>query len=281
MRAATVHAPALAATRDIEFVGVWGRRASAVEHLAGQHGVVAFRQFSELLDKCEAVSFAVPPAVQSDLGRIAARARKHVLLELPIAWDTAGAEELAAAVAASHVISQVAFTWRYSEPVRLFLRELESIPPARAAQGRVTRAVRPGAGGPRSERRVLFDHGPHVADLLDATLGEIVEVQARHAGPDSVKLRFEHRLGGESTTLLGTSTAIERDQAELALEFEGTDQTRVLDLSDAAGSADHTRMFREFAHAVQTGEAPALDVYRGLHVQRVVEAADTDLLLNG
>jgi predicted dehydrogenase len=40
-------------------------------------------------------------------------------------------------------------------------------------------------------------------------------------------------------------------------------------------------MFREFAHAVQTGEAPALDVYRGLHVQRVVEAADTDLLLNG
>jgi predicted dehydrogenase len=241
---------------------------------------VAFGRFLELLDSCEAVSFAVPPAVQSDLGSIAARARKHVLLEVPIAWDTAGAEDLAAAVTASRVISQVGFTWRYTESVRRFLPEVESHPPPRGTRGRATRAVRPQASRWRDERRVLFDHGPHVADLLDAALGEIVDVQARHGENNSVRLRFEHRLGGESETLLGTSTAIERDRAEFEFEFETTDRTLVVDLSDAVGTADYTSMFSEFAEAIQTGRVPTLDVNRGLHVQRVVDAADTELLLH-
>ena len=284
MRAATVHAPTLATTPGIELVGIWGRRASAVEDLARQHDVRAFGQFRELLESCEAVSFAVPPAVQSDLGSIAARARKHVLLEVPIAWDTAGAERLAAAVAATHVISQVAFTWRWTEPVQRFLREVEARPRARGARGRTTTAVRPQAGTWRDERRLLFDHGPHVADFLDAALGEIVDVEARHGEKNSVRLRFEHRLGGESETLLGTSPAAERDQAEFELEFEpedeASDRTRIVELSDAVGTADYTSMFKEFAEAIQTGRAPTLDVNRGLHVQRVVEAADTELLLH-
>lgn len=279
MRATTVHAPALATTPGIEFVGVWGRRPSTVEQLARQYDVSAFGSFLDLLDSCEALSFAVPPAVQSDLGSVAARARKHMMLEVPIAWDAAGAEDLAAAVAASHVISQVGFTWRYTEPVRRFLSEVGSGPPARGARGRAMRAVRPQASTWRDERRVLFDDGPHVADFLDAALGEIVDVQARHRENNSVSLKFGHRLGGESETLLGTSTTIERDQAEF--ELEAPDQTRVLDLSDAVGTAAYTCMFSEFAEAIQTGRVPTLDVSRGLHVQRVVEAADTELLLHG
>ena len=276
VRATTVHAPALAATPGIEFVGVWGRRPAGVEQLARQYDVLAFGHFLDLLDSCEALSFAVPPAVQSDLGSTAARARKHMLLEVPIAWDTAGAEELASAVMASHVISQVAFTWRYTEPVRRFFREMESGPPFQGARGRVLRAVPPQGGGWRDERGVLFHHGPHVADFLDAALGEIVSVDARHGENSSVRLRLEHRLRGDSETLLGTSSAIERDEAEF--ELEGPDRTRVVDLSDAVGTADYTSMFSEFADAVQNGRMPALDVSRGLHVQRVVEAADTELL---
>jgi predicted dehydrogenase len=278
MRATTVHAPALAATPGIEFVGVWGRRPGAVEQVARQYDVLAFGHFLDLLDSCEALSFAVPPAVQSDLGSTAARARKHMLLEVPIAWDTAGAEDLAATVAASRVISQVGFTWRYTEPVRRFLREVESRPSSRKARGRVLRAVRPQDSGWRAERGVLFDLGPHVADFLDAALGEIVDVDARHGEDSSVRLRFEHRLSGESEILLGTSAAIERDQAEF--ELEGPDGTRAVDLFDAVGTADYTGLFSEFADAIQTGRMPTLDVSRGLHVQRVVEAADTKLLLH-
>ncbi|GAA1148629.1 Gfo/Idh/MocA family oxidoreductase [Nocardioides aquiterrae] len=280
MRATTVHAPALAATPGIEFVGVWGRSPRAVEKLARQYDVSAFGTFRDLLGSCEALSFAVPPAVQSDLGSIAARAHKHLLLEVPIAWDTAGAEDLAAAVAAARVISQVAFTWRYTEPVRQLLGEVGSAPPPRGARGRATRAARPPTSRWRDERRALFDHGPHVADFLDAALGEIVDVEARHRENDSVRLKFEHRLSGDSETLLSTSTAIERDQARFEFEFEETDRTRVVDLSDAAGTADYSSMFGEFAEAVRTGRVPGLDVNRGLHVQRVVEAADTELLLH-
>jgi predicted dehydrogenase len=201
-----------------------------------------------------------------------------MLLEVPIAWDTAGAEDLAATVAASRVISQVGFTWRYTEPVRRFLREVESRPSSRKARGRVLRAVRPQDSGWRAERGVLFDLGPHVADFLDAALGEIVDVDARHGEDSSVRLRFEHRLSGESEILLGTSAAIERDQAEF--ELEGPDGTRAVDLFDAVGTADYTGLFSEFADAIQTGRMPTLDVSRGLHVQRVVEAADTKLLLH-
>jgi predicted dehydrogenase len=278
MRANTVHAPALAATPGIEFVGVWGRRPAAVEQLARQHDVLAFGHFLDLLDSCEALSFAVPPAVQSDLGSIAARARKHMLLEVPIAWDTAGAEDLAAAVTASHVISQVGFTWRYTEPVRRFFREVESVAAVQGARGRVMRAAGPQASSWRDERGVLLDNGAHVADFLDATLGEIVDVDARNVENDSVRLRLEHRLGGKSETLLGTSTAIERDQVEF--ELEGPDRTRIVDLSDAVRTANYTRMFSEFADAIRMGKVLTLDISRGLHIQRVVEAADTELVLH-
>jgi hypothetical protein len=37
-------------------------------------------------------------------------------------------------------------------------------------------------------------------------------------------------------------------------------------------------MFAEFAQAVERGTTPDLDVQRGLHLQRVVEEAQTDLI---
>jgi predicted dehydrogenase len=38
-------------------------------------------------------------------------------------------------------------------------------------------------------------------------------------------------------------------------------------------------MYREFADAVRSGGAPALDARHGLHLQRVIESADTVVLL--
>lgn len=276
-RATAVHAPALAATQDIDFVGVWARRPAAVEQLARQYEVRAFSQFRDLLASCEAVSFAVPPAVQSDLGSIAARVRKSVLLEVPIAWDTAGAEALAEAVVASHVVSQVAFTWRYTDQVRNFLQEQASRPSPQGAKGRAVRAQPPQASAWRQERGVLFDLGPHVADFLDAALGEIVDVDARPDENSSVRLGLEHRLNGSSETSLSTSTTSERDHVEF--ELVGPNGSRVVDVSDAVRTDAFMTMFSDFANAVQTGQSPALDVNRGLHVQRVVEAADTELLM--
>jgi predicted dehydrogenase len=38
-------------------------------------------------------------------------------------------------------------------------------------------------------------------------------------------------------------------------------------------------MYREFADAIRSGGAPALDARHGLHLQRLIESADTDVVL--
>jgi len=48
----------------------------------------------------------------------------------------------------------------------------------------------------------------------------------------------------------------------------------------AAGRDAFGTMFAEFAQAVGQGAPSALDVQRGLHLQRVVEEAQTDLVRN-
>ena len=131
----------------------------------------------------------------------------------------------------------------------------------------------------RDERGLLFDVGPHVADLLDAAMGPVVDVDAEDDENAWVTLRLEHRLVGPSESTLGSSSTIDHDEA--VFEFVGADGTTSVDCSDAERTADYATMFAEFANAAQTGEAHALDVNRGLHIQRVIEAADTKLRMGG
>ena len=92
-----------------------------------------------------------------------------------------------------------------------------------------------------------------------------------------VTLRLEHRLVGPSESTLGSSSTIDHDEA--VFEFVVADGKTSVDCSDAERTADYATMFAEFANAARTGEAHALDVNRGLHIQRVIEAADTKLRL--
>jgi predicted dehydrogenase len=278
-RAAEVHALAWAESPDVDFVGVWTRRAAAAEALGHRYAVRPFASFQDLLAGCDAVSFAVPPAVQSELASAAARLGKHVLLEVPIAWDIAGAEELTEAVAASHVISQVAFTWRYTQSVRSFLRvDVPRINPT-GARGRVIQAEhdpREETGQWRHERGLLFERGPHVVEFLDAALGPIVEVDAFGDRSGSVDLRLEHSLGRSSESFLNASAAVDYDHVEF--EFFTENGSTFVDCSASRALADYGTMFAEFANAVSTETQHELDVRRGLHVQRVIEAAETQLL---
>jgi predicted dehydrogenase len=274
-----VHAPFLAATPALALAGVWTRRPAAAQELADRHGVPVFRHYRDLLAGCDAVCFAVPPAVQAELAEIAARAGRHVLLEAPIGWDLSGAERLAGAVAAAGVVSQVAFTWRYTGPVRGYLATLTSEPPPEHATGRVVRA-RPASRTEsrwRRERNLLFDVGPHVVELLDAALGQVVAASADDDGPGRVVLRLQHLLGRSSETVLSAGTTIERDEA--GFELTSAHGSTYVHCSAAEETADYAVLHADFAAAVRTGEPGELDVRRGLHVQRVIEAAGTDLLL--
>src|SRR5687768_1179657 len=93
--AATMHGPVLAAGPQTRLAAVWARRPEAAARLAARLGTHAAGSYEELLDRCEAVAFAVPPDVQATLAPRAARAGKALLLDKPIALDLAGARALA------------------------------------------------------------------------------------------------------------------------------------------------------------------------------------------
>ena len=101
---------------------VWARRPEAATALADRFGAEAVGSFDELLERCDAVAFAVPPDVQAALAVRAAEAGRHLLLEKPVATTLADAERLAAAVDRAGVRSQVVLTIRYRPEVRAFLR---------------------------------------------------------------------------------------------------------------------------------------------------------------
>lgn len=85
--ARAVHARVLAAGPETRLTSVWARRAEAARETAEPHGAAAVTRFEELLDGCEAVAFAVPPAVQAELAPLAAKAGKALLLEKPLGVD--------------------------------------------------------------------------------------------------------------------------------------------------------------------------------------------------
>jgi predicted dehydrogenase len=102
---------------EVPIPGVCSRSPEPIREIAERYGVPYFDRFSELLDRCDAVAFAVPPATQAELAADAARRGKAVFLERPLAGDIAGGEQLAAAVRTHHVISQMGLSWRYGARV--------------------------------------------------------------------------------------------------------------------------------------------------------------------
>jgi predicted dehydrogenase len=278
-RAADVHAPSLASCPGARFAGIWAPRAQAAGALADKHAVAAFERFDEMLDQCDAVVFAVPPAAQPEIAGLAAARGKAVLLEIPIAGDLAGAQELAEAIGTAGVVSQVALTWRYASEIRRFLDT--AVPHTRPLGGSgrlISAAFRPesSASAWRAEMGVLRNLGPHLVDMLDAALGRIDTVRA-HGDPRGwVGLMLEHANGRFSEASLTAAAKV--DAARAYVEVFGGGGSAEIECEAAAGRDAFTTMFAEFAQAVTAGTPPGLDVQRGLHLQRVVEEAQTDLI---
>jgi predicted dehydrogenase len=279
-RAAQVHAPTLASSPDVRFAGVWAPTPGPVHELADRHHVRPFDRFRDLLDHCEAVAFAVPPPVQAELAAAAAQQGKSLFLERPMAGDIAGAEELAEAVQRAKVASQMGLAWRYSPDVRRFLSiEVRRVKPDGGAGRIVSGSHRPGGSVSawRTERGVLRDQGVDLLDLLEAILGPIVGVQAHGARRGWVGLMLDHQVGRFSEASMSATVAPEILRADV--EIFGPGGGAALDCTRASGPRAYQTMYREFAEAIRSGGAPALDAAHGLHLQRVIESADTDVLL--
>jgi predicted dehydrogenase len=197
------HAPALASAPEIKFGAVWGRDTEAAARMAAEFGVTAHVNFDLFLTEVDAVAFAVPPDVQSELAVIAARQGKHMLLEKPIALTETAADALAGAVDEAAVASVVFFTARFQPDARQWLADVVADggwQGGRALWLGTSHAESSPFNSPwRRAKGALWDLGPHVLSLLWPILGPVETVTADAGRGDLTHLVLHHEGGATST----------------------------------------------------------------------------------
>ncbi|MEV7399725.1 Gfo/Idh/MocA family oxidoreductase [Streptomyces sp. NPDC091267] len=269
--ARAMHARMLAAGPETALTAVWARRPEAAAELAQAHGARAAGSFEELLDHCEAVAFAVPPAVQAGLAVRAAAAGRALLLEKPLGADLAAARAVAEAVAEHGVISQLVLTKRYHPATRAFLAEAATREVFGARSCYLHGAFLGGefATGWRLEHGALLDLGPHLLDLLDSAVAPIVSVRGTGDPRRWIELTCEHENGAVSQASLSGSVGLSRTRTRVELFGPGEEL-----VYDTAG-IDHEECWpvlrREFAAAVRTGTGTGIDAARGLRLQELLD----------
>ncbi|MUL41792.1 Gfo/Idh/MocA family oxidoreductase [Streptomonospora sp. PA3] len=271
--AAAMHAPVLAAGPETRLAAVWARRHEAARALADRYGAVAAESAAELVERCEAVAFAVPPAVQAELAPGVVRAGRAVLLEKPLAPTLEGARRIADAVAEAGVVSQMVLTKRYHPATRAFLARAAETAVSGARSCYLHGAFLGGdlATGWRLEHGALLDLGPHLLDLLEAAVGPIAEVRSAGDPRRWCELTLLHRDGAVSQASLSGSVRVARPRTRV--ELYGPDTELSYDSLGLDPAEGHPVLRREFAAAVRSGRSPALDAARGLHLQRLLAAA--------
>jgi len=278
--ARVVHAPALATAPDINFAAVWGRNPDAAGALAAEFGATVHRDFDMFLAQVDAVAFAVPPAVQAELGVRAADAGRHLLLEKPIALTDEAAGALVAAVAATGVASVVFFTSRFQPATRGWLADV-----TRAGGWAGGSAVWLGsafaAGSPfdtpwRREYGGLWDVGPHAVGLLWAVLGPVRYVSADAGRGDLSYLVLHHESGATSTATL----TLGAPQAAVSFRLEVWGEHGISVLPSLAAdpvAALRVALAELTANARSGNTAHPCDVAFGRQVTRVLAAAQRHL----
>ncbi|HET7071968.1 MAG TPA: Gfo/Idh/MocA family oxidoreductase [Nocardioides sp.] len=201
------HGPGLLAAEGVELGGVWGRSPERTSALAMELGVSAYREFEALLADVEAVAFAVPPEIQAELALVAANARKHLLLDKPVAMSVAAGNALRDAATSAGVASVVFLTDRFADGSRAWFREVRTTQGWRGGWLRSFSSLQepdnPFGSSPwRWESGALWDTGPHALSTLSAALGPARSLTAVGGDGDLVTLVIRHESGVTSTASL-------------------------------------------------------------------------------
>lgn len=280
--ASSTHAPALAAHPDVEFGGVWGRRADATAALASAHATAAYGDVEELFAASDAVAFAVPPDVQAPLAARAAAAGCHLLLDKPVATTVAAARDIAAAAEAAQVASVVFFTLRFAGPTSAWVAE-QAVTEGWFA-GRAdwfSSFYSPDGTSPfsspwRARRGGLWDVGPHALSVLMPVLGDVTDVTAVAGQADLVHLTLRHSGGASSTAALSLTTPAKA--SGVTVELRGEAGTVLMPSGSGGGAIDAFRSAVDaLVDSARSGRPHACDVRFGLRVTEILARAEEQL----
>lgn len=273
------HAPSIAATPGVTLVSVWGRDSEATAHVAAEFGALPYADVDDFLDSVDAVSFAVPPHVQSEIALKAIRAGKHVLLEKPIAISLAAADELVAAAEVSGVSTSVFFTLLFDPRMRAIAARAKDDAWSGAQGlwlGSALMDDNPFNTPWRHDKGAVWDLGPHAVSVLLATLGPITEVSATAGALDLVHATFTHASGTTSTTSM-TLFATEAADGFSTLMWGPTGR-EWLPVDDVNEAAAMRLALVELVANIGTGSTRhACDIWFGRDVVAVLSAIESDV----
>ncbi len=282
--ARTVHAPGVLQHPQAELVGVWGRDATKSADLATELGIRPYADVDALLRDVDALTFAVPPDVQSDIAIRAAEAGRHLLLEKPIAMSLADAERLEAAVTRAQIASIVFFTRRFVPETIAWLQT--AIETGGWDCGRAEFAATalvdtgPFSNSPwRYEKGALWDVGPHALSLLCGVLGDVTSVVAGGGRRDQVHLVLQHADGASSTASLTMSVPKAAAGTMVYLYGPGgrtTAPSTALDRSEIV-AAHGSAIDALIAQVDQPGSGHPCDVHFGRRVVQILDAAERSM----
>jgi predicted dehydrogenase len=270
-----VTGPVLAAGPQTRVSGVWSRTPSHAQEVAATLGVPAHDDLDALLDGCDAVAIAVTPDAQPELAIRAAHAGKTLLLEKPLGVDVDGARAIVDAVAETGVGSLVMLTYRFDPALDTFLADAARLEPIGGRGCFISGAF---LGGPfntdwRLERGAVLDIGPHVLDLLEAALGEIVEVQAAGDPLGWVSVNCTHASGATSSASMCCTAATD---SRTELEVYSSKGAASYDARAVDRDARADRIRSDLAGVSRGVDHPA-NAVQGLHLQQLVAKIEAQL----
>lgn len=278
--AGMTHGPGLLAAEDVELVGVWGRDPAKAKTLGDELGVDGYDDYAALLDRVDAVAFAVPPDVQAAMATQAAAVGKHLLLDKPVALTVEDAQELRREAEAEGVASVVFFTDRFAPPAREWFADAASTGGWRGGWTRMLASLdAPGSPYSQSQWRRqyggLWDVAPHALSNLTLMLGPIERLTAVGGGGDLVHLVLSHEGGATSTA--SVSLFAPPDGTDFETGLWGEHGTRLRPMDKIPGKEALAIAATELVAAAETGEPHPVDLRLGVRVVELLAEAQRQL----
>jgi predicted dehydrogenase len=188
-----VHAPAAAASPDVRFTAIHGRNGDAGNAIAAASGATFYADLDAFFDTVDIVGMALPPDVQPGFAEKAIAAGKHLLMEKPVALDSATALRIADGLDQKGLKSLVFFTNLLNPRYVSWLDDVRAVGGWTGGRMDSFSGLMIDPANPfhstlnwRGAAGALWDLAPHAVALLTEVFGPVVEVYAA-AGKGDLK----------------------------------------------------------------------------------------------
>ncbi|GGA79544.1 Gfo/Idh/MocA family protein [Ornithinibacillus halotolerans] len=297
------YADCLRQLSNVELVGIFDDDATRGEEAATTYGTTYYRDQAEFLRaEMDAVIICSENNRHKEMVLAAAKAKKHILCEKPIATNVRDAEEMIKVCEENGVILQIAFPVRFSRPIQRLKEFIANGELGEIVAFRTTnRGQNPGGwfiDPDQSGGGAVLDHTVHMVDIMRWYLGK--EVSEVYAIVDSYFHNIDIDDAGILTLEFENGVIASHDASwsrfstsptwgDVTIEVVGTKQTVKVDAnqehlrlySDKENAITHEffgnnmdfGLIQDFVQCVEQGREPSITGYDGLKAMEVALAA--------